>query len=171
METEEQVKEATTEVVEATKLERANRSVKNYVLGSMAVGVIPVPMVDLAVLTGVQLKMLHSLSNIYEIEFSKNMGKSILAALLGGFVPASTSMTAASLTKSVPIIGQTTGIVSMVMLAGASTYAVGKVFIQHFESGGTFLNFDPESVRAYFAEEFKKGQEVISKIKPNKSES
>lgn len=159
--------EQTTEVVEKTRLEQANHKLKHYVLGSMVVGVIPMPIVDLAVLTGVQLKMLHSLSEMYEIEFSKNMGKSLIAALLGGLVPVSTATTTASLTKFIPVIGQTTGIVTMVLLGGASTYAIGKVFIQHFESGGTFLDFDPESVRAYFAEEFKKGQEIVSKLKPN----
>jgi hypothetical protein len=42
--------------------------------------------------------------------------------------------------------------------ASASTYAVGRVFIQHFESGGTFLDFDPDKVRAHFEAEFKKAQ-------------
>ena len=28
---------------------------------------------------------------------------------------------------------------------------MGKVFIQHFESGGTFLDFDPDKVRSYFS--------------------
>ena len=32
----------------------------------------------------------------------------------------------------------------------ASTYAVGQIFIQHFESGGTLLTFDPERVRAHY---------------------
>ena len=38
----------------------------------------------------------------------------------------------------------------MPVIAGAA-YAVGKVFIQHFASGGTFLTFDPEKVRAHYA--------------------
>ena len=29
--------------------------------------------------------------------------------------------------------------------------SVGRVFIQHFASGGTFLDFDPESVRKHFS--------------------
>ena len=51
----------------------------------------------------------------------------------------------------------------MPALAGASTYAVGKVFVQHFESGGTFLNFDPEDVRDYYAEQFEKGKAAAAK--------
>ena len=36
-------------------------------------------------------------------------------------------------------IGQSTGAITMPVIAGASTYAIYKVFVQHFESGGTFL--------------------------------
>jgi hypothetical protein len=39
-------------------------------------------------------------------------------------------------------------------LSSACTYAVGKVFIQHFSSGGTFLTFSPARVREYFGQLF-----------------
>ena len=57
----------------------------------------------------------------------------------------------------------------MPVLAGAATYAVGKVFIQHFESGGTFLNFNPESVRGYYEAMFKEGQSVAENMKKDES--
>ena len=53
----------------------------------------------------------------------------------------------------------------MPILAGATTYAVGKVFTQHFATGGTFLNFDPETVREYYYEMFKEGQDLSANIK------
>jgi hypothetical protein len=33
-----------------------------------------------------------------------------------------------------------------------------KVFIQHFESGGTFLDLDPDKVREYFKAQFEEGR-------------
>ncbi|MCP4106117.1 MAG: hypothetical protein GY749_11350 [Desulfobacteraceae bacterium] len=48
----------------------------------------------------------------------------------------------------------------MPVAASASTYALGKIFIQHFASGGTFLTFDPEKVKAYYAEMFEDGKKV-----------
>jgi hypothetical protein len=42
----------------------------------------------------------------------------------------------------------------MPAFGAAATYAVGQVFIQHFESGGTFLDFDPDKVREHFRQEF-----------------
>ena len=36
----------------------------------------------------------------------------------------------------------------------AATYALGRVFIQHFECGGTILDLDPDKVREHFRREF-----------------
>ena len=47
------------------------------------------------------------------------------------------------------------------MLTGASTYAVGRVFIQHFESGGTFLTLDPDKVKAHYRAEFERGEQLM----------
>ena len=48
---------------------------------------------------------------------------------------------------------------SMPVFAGATTLAIGKIFMQHFESGGTFLDFEPAKVRAYFRQEFEASQD------------
>ena len=40
------------------------------------------------------------------------------------------------------------------VLAYAMTQAVGKAFIMHFESGGTFLDFSPAKMRTYYDEHF-----------------
>ncbi|MCI5165392.1 MAG: GTPase, partial [Candidatus Electrothrix sp. GM3_4] len=53
--------------------------------------------------------------------------------------------------------------------AEAVTYAVGKVFHQHFASGGTFLTFDPDKVREYYAQMLKEGKAMASKAKASVS--
>jgi hypothetical protein len=47
--------------------------------------------------------------------------------------------------------------ISYPVAAGASTYAVGKVFMLHFESGGTLLDFDPAKMKNYYRETYRKG--------------
>lgn len=150
-----------------------DKTIRNHVIGSMGVGLIPIPVVDLAGITGVQLNMLRKLANAYDIPFSQEMVKNILGSLVGGGIPVIFSRTFASLVKGIPIVGQTTGALAMPILAGATTYAVGKVFVQHFASGGTFLTFNPEKVRDYYNEMLKEGQKVASKVKesPEKAES
>jgi sugar phosphate isomerase/epimerase len=65
----------------------------------------------------------------------------------------------------VEVVGTFVGTPSMVLFCGASTYALGKVFVQHFESGGTFLDFEPAKVKEYFQKEFENGQAVAAKMK------
>ena len=146
---------------EETRLAQAGKVVRNYSLGNVAMGAIPLPLVDLAGMTAVQLKMLHSLSKLYDTPFSKDLAKSAISSLLGSSLPLHFAGPASvSLAKFIPFIGQGVAYATLPVFSGASTYAVGKVFIQHFESGGTFLTFDPEKVREYFEEQMKEGQEV-----------
>jgi len=142
-----------------------DRMIKNHVYGAMGVGLIPLPVVDFLALTGIQIRLLYKLAKFYGVDFSKDKAKNIISALIGSFVPVAAAGPLASMIKIVPIIGQTTGALSMLIAGGACTYALGAVFVQHFESGGTFLDFEPEKVRAYFAEQFKEGQKFASDIK------
>lgn len=161
------VAESAVSVETPSRLQQANKLVRNYAIAATPIGLIPTPALDLVVLSGLQLKLLHSLAKLYEVKFSKEIGKSIITALLGGSVSTSgaTSMNliaGASFAKTLPVAGTATGMASMAMLGGATTYGIGKVFIQHFESGGTFLNFDPEAVREHFLTEFQKGKTVVA---------
>ena len=46
------------------RVEKAHEAIKNYTIGAMAVGFVPLPLVDLAALSGIQLKLVHSLANV-----------------------------------------------------------------------------------------------------------
>jgi uncharacterized protein (DUF697 family) len=144
------------------RLEKLSR---NHILASMGVGLIPFPLVDMVALFGIQLDLVKKLSVEYDVPFKQEIGKSIISALAGGFLPASLGTAAASIIKFIPIIGQTTGAVTMPVASGAATYAIHKVFVQHFESGGTFLDLDPVKVRSFFAEQFEKGKKAVECLK------
>jgi uncharacterized protein (DUF697 family) len=132
---------------------KAEESVKRHVLAGAVAGIVPFPWVSFASLAAVQLNMLRHLADIYAIDFSKEIGRSAIAALVGSDLSLGVSF---GLTKLVPGPTAVVGVVSGGLLGAASTYALGKVFIQHFESGSTFLTFDPEKVRAYYEQIYKK---------------
>jgi uncharacterized protein (DUF697 family) len=69
------------ETTDAVRDERASQLVDRLSFWSGAAGLIPLPLVDMAAVGGVQLYMLRRLSEIYEIPFSENLGKSILSSL------------------------------------------------------------------------------------------
>jgi len=147
------------------KTQEAQDIVQTSVYYAMGAGIVPIPLFDFIAVTGVQLDMLRRLSNHYEVEFMQGKGKNILGALAGGGFSSSLAPMLASMVKIVPFVGSTLGAVSMPIVAGAMTYAVGKVFIQHFESGGTFLTFDPEAVKEFYAEQLKEGKTVAAQTK------
>jgi len=141
------------EMTDQQRDEQASQLVDRYSLWSGAAGLIPVPIVDVVVVGGVQLQMLRKLSETYGVPFSDNMGKSVLASLAGSLIPASTATTTAmgvgSLMKGLPGIGTMVGALTMPAFSAGATYIIGKVFIQHFASGGTLLDFDPPDYREF----------------------
>ena len=143
----------------------AQELVKKSMYVSMAAGLVPVPVFDFLAITGIQIEMLRRLSHLYGVTFMEGKVKNLVAALIGGSFPSSFAPVFAGLSKMIPVVGTTIGAVTLPLIAGASTYAIGKVFIQHFESGGTFLTFDPKSVRAYYAEQLKEGKVIAVEAK------
>jgi len=143
---------------------RAEAIIKRYMYLSMGAGLIPIPVADMAAVMGLQLRMVAVLAEEYKQDFSHDVGKAFIAALVGSSVPAAGGPALASLLKRVPVIGQTVGVLAMPLLGGASTYAVGKVFSQHFASGGTFLTFNPKSVEKHYEKYFADGKKLIAKV-------
>ncbi|MDQ6975771.1 MAG: DUF697 domain-containing protein [Mariprofundaceae bacterium] len=149
---------------------QAESQIHKFTAGAMVIGIVPIPLVDLAALLALQMKMLHSLSKTYDIPFKANLGKSAIGSLISAYAPyASATPLAASISKLIPGIGHISAGATLVILNGASTYAIGKVFEQHFASGGTFLTFVPEKARDYFGEQYEKGKKVVGNLRGAKS--
>ncbi len=129
------------------KSDQANSIVNTYVLYSMGVGVVPLPVVDLAALITLQVYMLKKLSSVYGVQLSDEWGRATIGAIVGGTAPVALFTRLASLLKFIPVVGQVGALFSLSIAAGASTYALGKVFSRHFESGGTLDSFDPVKKR------------------------
>ena len=135
--------------------------VHRHVLYSMGFGLIPVPLIDIAAVTAMQVKMIRQLSDAYSIDFSEGQTKSILTALTGSTL----AHLGAGAIKMIPGIGSIIGGVSMSILSGASTYAVGKVFIRHFEAGGTIEDLNVDDFTDYYKEQLSRGKEYASRAK------
>lgn len=146
----------TPEVTPERRHEMAAHLVDRFALWSGAAGLIPVPVVDWVVVGGMQIQMLRRLSQIYEVAFSENRGKALIASLAGSTVPSSSAFGVASLAKSVPVLGVLVSAFVMPVLSAGATYAIGRTFIQHFESGGTFLDFNPPDYREFLKEQKEK---------------
>lgn len=166
-----QAEQSSVELESSLHHEEAEFIVQNYTLASLAPALFPVPLIDLAMLTGIQLKMLQDLSEHYQQEFMPNVSRGAITALISSVVPVALKPAlTSSLMKFIPVFGQASGVVSMLVLGAAATHALGQVFIRHFSSGGTIENFDTKAVQDYFMEEFEKGKQIAINMKQQASE-
>ncbi|MCA9713879.1 MAG: YcjF family protein [Myxococcales bacterium] len=139
------------------KSERAKKIIRKHMLISIASGVLPMPVVDIAILTGVQLRMVRQLAELYEVEFPEQRTKSIIGSLVG----VSAVATAGNLLGMfLPGIKALVGL-GKLATGPATTYALGQVFIKHFESGGTIWTFDASRGKQDYEEELEKGKQVV----------
>jgi uncharacterized protein (DUF697 family) len=145
----------------------ANTIVKNHVIWSMGAGLIPIMAADVLAITALQLDMIRQLTRVYDLDFKETRGKAIVTSLTTTTI---SRMGARSLVKLIPGFGSFVGGAALSVFAGASTYALGQVFIKHFESGGTILDFDPEALKNFYNEQFEKGKDIARDWK-NKSKS
>lgn len=154
--------EVQAELTDESRDELATQLVDRYSLYSGAAGLIPIPVVDVFAVGGLQVVMLRRLSEIYNVPFSENRGKALIASIAGSILPASTAttsaMTAASLSKGLPGVGTVVGALTMPVFSACATYVIGKVFIQHFASGGTLLDFNPPDYREFIKAQKEKFQ-------------
>lgn len=147
------------------KQRAAVKTIRKHMLMSAGAGLIPVPLVDLAAVASVQMMVLSEISKIYGVPFSKSRGKAIIFSMIGFVLPHAMAFgVVGTLLKAIPGIGVLAGAPAMSLFTGAYTWALGNVFIQHFEAGGTFLNFDPDQVKEYFQAQFEEGKKVAGTI-------
>lgn len=128
------------------------RELVNHHLGlSLGAGMIPVPIVDVVAISGIQLKLITDLSRLYEVPFTRHRAQAIVLSLFAGVGSLSLATgIVGSLLKTLPGAGSLLGAATLPVTATAFTYAVGQVFIEHFESGGTLLDFDTTAAKRQF---------------------
>jgi uncharacterized protein (DUF697 family) len=134
--------------------------VRRHMIYAGAAGLMPLPGMDIALVGAVQLKLVAALAKEYGVDFRETLAKSLISALMAGLLENALTGIVSSGVKVVPGIGTALGMVTFPAIAAAATCAVGKVFISHFETGGTLLDFEPESVKAHFRAEFERSHKA-----------
>ncbi|MEH6630613.1 MAG: DUF697 domain-containing protein [Halopseudomonas aestusnigri] len=148
----------------------AENEVKDYVAASVAASIVPIPVFDIAAVIAIQLRMIQRLSDLYGRPFSDNMARNTLSALAGGVLGYTAGkLVAASAFKLIPGIGWAVGMVSMPIVSGASTYAIGRSIMKHYEGGGSLFDISASELSAYYKEQFEKGKQLATDAKLRKA--
>ena len=125
--------------------EAADSVINKYALIAAAVGVVPIPFLDIVGIAGVQAKMLDELNRNYypddppdKAGFSKSFSQNLLTIVLGTFGPAVLFGGAlGSAMKFIPILGALPGAGAGSLIGGTSTFVVGKLVKEQLEKGLT----------------------------------
>ena len=141
----------------SVKRAAALKVVRRLSYWSAGVGLIPIPALDLTAIVAIQAKMIGDIAKVYNVPFNVIRAKAIVSALIGGTLPVGAGIGISGLlgssSKAVPGIGTIIGTLTVPAAALATTKTLGKLFIEHFETGGTLLNFDADKMREYFKNE------------------
>lgn len=152
--------EATVIRSEDSRLDKAGEVIASATKWSAAAALVPVPYLDLAALAAVQGNMVVNLAQVYGESVTKQTVSGVISVLLGTLLPANlATATVGATAKFVPGFGTLVGVASLAAFGSAATYAIGKVFVRHFEHGGTVATFTPESVKEDLKAEFAKAAE------------
>jgi len=154
----------------SARLAKAEEITRHNVLWALGAGVLPIPVFDILAITGIELKMLKEFSNLYGVKFTEGAAKKLVVSLLSSLGSVGLGLIGGSLLKLIPTVGTALGVASVPVVAATATHALGKVFIMHFESGGTFLDFNPQAMRQYFHQEFEKAKDVIARLQKDEQD-
>ncbi len=145
---------------QVNKEEAGRKIIRKYAYLSTSAALLPIPTLDFIAVTALEIKMIHELCHEYQVEFSKERVKAIIGSLVGGL---HASLIAGSLIKSIPFLGMAVASVSVGAISGAITYAVGIVFLKHFDLRGTLFDFNPSSYQKKFDDALKEGKTQVKK--------
>ena len=127
----------------------------------MGLGIVPLPLLDIVGVAAIQFDMVCQIGNAYDKKISDIVGKSLVASLTSS----SLARIGASLIKLIPGVGSLIGGVSMSIMSGASTYALGQVCKKFLSEGIDLEEIDEDLAKEIYEEELEKGKQVASDLK------
>ncbi len=142
------------------KQSKASEIIKSHVGYSLGAALVPFPGADLLAVSAVQVNMLRQLAKLYNIGFMDAIGKNIITAVVGS----SAARLGASLVKAIPGVGTIIGELTMPVLSGASTWALGRVVAKHFQEGGTLDDFDLKRAKKNYEVEVVEGKKIAEEF-------
>jgi uncharacterized protein (DUF697 family) len=132
-----------------------------YSLLAATAGAVPIPLVDLILLSGIQTRMVYHLADLYGQPMTGKRFLEIAASLgLGMLV----RQAGRELLKLIPFVGPVVGSVAAGALAGASTFALGKAFCYYYRVVHQGHIPKTEDLRKYYKEQLSIAERAWSQM-------
>jgi uncharacterized protein (DUF697 family) len=125
-----------------------------YTSLAAAAGAVPVPVLDLVLLSGVQTRMIYHLARLYSQPMDAKRFLELAGTLgLGVMTRQATRMTVIELLKLIPFVGSYLGAAAGAALAGVTTYALGMAFCYYYRRVHQGHVPQPEDLKCYYKEQ------------------
>ena len=143
---------------------RGEELAKLYANWAAASGGIPVPLIDMAIITGVQVRLVASLADLYGVSISKHRARLALLSITGGgtavaaggvakiALPGTISLVG-SASKSAIGFGTVLGSIAIGAFAYSSTILIGRLFMDAFEKSISFTKTEVDNIAEKYSEE------------------
>ena len=141
--------------------EEVDKIIRGSVYAAMGIGIVPLPFFNLAAVTVSNMVMIRKLSNLYGVEFKEGIAKKIITSVIGAGVGILASRPVEAVVSAVPLIGLPLTIATRPALNGMTTYALGRMFVTHFENGGTFMGANVDAMKQSFSTAFANSREWL----------
>ncbi len=125
----------------ARRRAQALRIVNRHAGYSAVGGIIPLPVVSFAGVTAVIVRMVKVLSDHYGVAFERDRARAIVVGLVAGAMPTGLATVTSSTLLYVVPASALVGLAVSSLSAVACTRSVGRIFVEHFESGATLVDF------------------------------
>jgi uncharacterized protein (DUF697 family) len=127
----------------AKRRAQARAIVARHATYSAVSGIVPLPLANAAGITTIIIRMVNMLSDLYGVPFERDRARAIIVGLVGGTMPSGLGAVTTSTLFYVVPSGALMGLAVSSITAVACTRSIGRIFIEHFESGATLHDLSP----------------------------
>lgn len=134
----------------------AHPHIMGHSLAAAALGAIP--LVDLAMIPTLQVKLLQSLASLYGFQWDRRRAAEFFGLLGVGVITGyGLRWAGRGLVKMIPVLGQTAGAVWGASSSAAVTYGLGKAACYYLARKSDGMAVDADALRHIYAEAFRRG--------------
>jgi uncharacterized protein (DUF697 family) len=144
---------------------RAQPTILGYATLAATAGAIPIPFIDLALISAVQTRMVYELARLYGQPLTVRRLAELASTLGLGML---TRQAGRELIKVIPGLGTVIGSVAGGALAAASTYALGQAFCYYYRAVLQGHVPDPADLRRYYKDQLDQAETSWKQLHPTK---
>jgi uncharacterized protein (DUF697 family) len=141
-----------------------DKIIRKKVYVAMGAGVVIIPVINFASVLGIQLKLVKDLCEYYGVEFKKNVVKKIITTVITSGASVLGSQVLETAVVGVPVVGLPIAVGSKAITGGLTTYAVGMMFVTHFEKGGTLAGDNWDNMKESFKKAMAKSRNWLADV-------